>query len=175
MNDILVERHRSQPLTEQTLRAVQAEAGGCMAIHRITWCGSLLSVDGLDLLCHFRGPDAESMRIATRQLGFAPALAWPCQVRDEPGIEAADLAGVTVVVSHRFDTPAAFGAQAVMEESDKACFERHRVRLVRSYLSLDRRRMDCLCQAPDVVSVRLAHRQAGVSPGQVRAVRRYAP
>ena len=42
------------------------------------------------------------------------------------------------------------------------CFEQHSVRLVRSVLSLDGRRMICLFQAPDAESVRVANRIAGL-------------
>ena len=42
------------------------------------------------------------------------------------------------------------------------CFQIHRVRLLRSYLSADRLRMICLYHAPDAESVRVAQRQSGL-------------
>jgi hypothetical protein len=76
MTDILVERHWPQPLTEAGMFAMMSAAEGCMGIHRITWQGSLLSADGRELLCHFRSPDAESVRIAMKQLGSPPGKVW---------------------------------------------------------------------------------------------------
>jgi hypothetical protein len=175
VNDILVERHWPQPLTEQAMVAMMALAENCLGIHRLRWRGSLLSADGLDLLCHFHGPDAESARIAMKQMGSPPGRVWTCRTEDAAGVEPADLAGVNVVVSHRFDTSADFGARQILDELDLGCGNLHRVRLVRSHLSLDGLRMDCLYQAPDAESVRLVQRQAGLPPDRIWAVRRYAP
>jgi hypothetical protein len=175
VNDFLVERHWPQPLTEADMASMMVNGGDCLAIHRVSLCASLLSADGSELLCHFRSPDAESVRIAMRQLGSPPATVWACQTQDAPGIEAADLARVNVAVSHGFDAPAAFGARQMVEDIDVGCFRLHRVRLVRSHLAMDGLRMLCLYQAPDAESVRLVQRRAGLPPDRVWAVRRYTP
>jgi len=174
MTDILVERQWPQPLTEHAMMAMFSAAESCLVIHRLAWCGSLLSADGLDLLCHFRGPDAESARIAMRQLGSPPGRVWTCCTHDAPGIVEADLATVQVVISHRFDAPTDVGMQ-MLEERSAGCSSVHRVRIVRRYLSLDGLRVDWLCQAPDAESVRLAQRHADLPPGRIWAVRRFAP
>jgi hypothetical protein len=44
-------------------------AGGCFDLHRVDWIRSFLSSDGARMLCWYRAPDAESVRIAMRQLG----------------------------------------------------------------------------------------------------------
>jgi hypothetical protein len=175
MTDILVERRWPQPLTEADMDAMMAAAEGCMGIHRITWHGSLLSSDGLELLCHFRGPDAESVRIAMQQLGSPPGKVWPCRTQDAPGSDAADLARVNVAVSQSFDAPVEFDSRQTLDGADVGCLQLHRVRIVRRYLSLDRLRMVSLYQAPDAGSVRLAQPQDGMTSGRVWAVRRYAP
>jgi hypothetical protein len=176
MNDVLVERHWPQPLTEADMQMMQASTGhSCLKIHRVTWCGSLLSADGLDLLCHFRSPDAESVRIAMQQMEMPAGKVWSSQLQDAPGTDDADLARVNVVVSHRFDAPASFGDRQLLESVDMGCFQLHRIRLLRSHLSMDRLRMICLYQAPDAESVRLVQRQAGLPADRIWAVRRYAP
>jgi Protein of unknown function (DUF4242) len=175
VNDILVERRWPHPLSESEMHSMMSMGEGCLRIHRVTFCGSLLSTDGMDLLCHFRSPDTESVRIAMRQLGSPPARIWACQTQDAPGIEPADLTHVNVAVSHEFDAPAEFGERQMLEDVDVGCFRLHRVRLVRSQLSMDRLRMVCLYQAPDAESVRLVQRAAGLPPDRVWAVRRYAP
>lgn len=175
MNDILVERHWPQPLTEADMASMMVQGADCLSIHRVSWCASLLSTDGSELLCHFRSPDAESVRIAMRQMGSPPATLWTCQTQDAPGIGSGDLARINVAVSHSFDAPAEFGARQMLEDIDLGCFRLHRVRLVRSHLSMDRLRMLCLYQAPDAESVRLVQRRAGLPPDRIWAVRRYAP
>jgi hypothetical protein len=170
MIDIVVERVWPQVLGDAMMDASE----GCLGIHRVTFCGSLLSSNGQDVLCHFRSPDAESVRIAIRHMGSPAARVWACRTQDEPDIEEADLARINVAVAHQFETPAQFGERRMLEQVDMGCFQLHRVRLVRSHLSMDGLRMICLYQAPDAESVRLAQRRAGLPPDRVWAVRRYA-
>jgi hypothetical protein len=175
VNDYFVEQQWPQPRTEDHMRAMREGMAACLGIHRATWCGSLLSLDGCDMFCHFRAPDAESVRIATRPSGAQARRVWACTFQDAPGFQADDLARANVVVAHRFDAPADFGARALSDEVDMGCFKLHRVRLLRSYLAADRLRMVCLYQALDAESVRLAQRHADLPPDRVLAVRRYAP
>jgi hypothetical protein len=153
MNDVFMERLWPQPQTDADMQGM-VESVGCMAIHRIEWCGSLLSADGREMFCHFRAPDAESLRIA---------------------LTPEDLARANVAVGHEFDEPADAHARELSESVDMGCFQIHRVRRVRSYLSSDRRRMFSLYEAPDAESVRLVQREAGLPPDRVWAVRRFAP
>jgi hypothetical protein len=175
MNDILVERRWPQPLNEPSMMAMLAVADSCLGIHRLRWCGSLLSADGQHLLCHFRGPDAESVRIVMRQMGSPPGRTWTCRIQDAPGIGPDDLAAVNVVVEHRFDAPRDFGAPEMLQMLGLGRPQPDRVRLVRSHLSLDGLRWDGLYQATDAETVRLALQRAGLAPAQIRAVRHFAP
>jgi hypothetical protein len=175
VNDVFVERHWPEALSLDAVLAMAIAGETCMRVHRISWHGSLLSSDGRELLCHFRAPDAESVRIALRQSGSPPGNVWPCSAQDAPGVQGGDLAATNVVVVHGFDTPADFGARQVLEDVDMGCFQLHRVRLLRSYLSNDRLRMVCLYQAPDAESVRIAQRRAGLPADRAWAVQRLAP
>jgi hypothetical protein len=150
-------------------------SANCLSLHRVDWLGSLLASNGIDVFCHFRGPDAESVRIAVQQPGVAPGRVWACTVRDAPGTAPSDLAGANVVVGQTLDEPAASGATGMHDEAQGGCFQVHRVRLLRSYLSADRRRMFSLYRAPDTEAVRLAYSEAGLPSDLIRAVRRYAP
>jgi hypothetical protein len=174
MTDVFVERRFDQPMTDSDMQALMANAG-CLVIHRVAWQASLLSSSGKEMFCHFRGPDAESVRIAM-QLGGAPAgRTWACSVQDAPGATATDLAAANVLVGHRFEAPADFGDRQMSDAVHMGCFELHRVRRVRSYLSADRRQMFSLYRAPDAESVRLAQHAAGLPPDPLWAVRRFAP
>lgn len=175
MTDVFMERLWPQPQADADMQTMMKEMG-CMAIHRIEWCGSLLSADGCEMFCHFRAPDAESLRIAMRSLPLPPARIWACTVHDmtpDPTPDA--LARTKVVVCHEFDEPADVHARELSESVNMGCFQIHRVRRLRSYLSTDRRRMFSLYEAPDAESVRLVQREAGLPPDRVWAVRRFAP
>ena len=68
-----------------------------------------------------------------------------------------------VVVDRTF--PAELSGDAI-EEMAKApsCLDLYRVEVIRSYLSPDKRRMICICRAPDAESVRIALRNDGSPP-----------
>ena len=84
MRDVFVERRLPEPVTEAQMRGVAAALlDGCLGIHRVSWCGSLLSADATEMFCHFRGVDVESVRIAMRQSGAPPGDAWACEVHGE--------------------------------------------------------------------------------------------
>ena len=55
------------------------------------------------------------------------------------------------------------------------CLDAHGVRWIRSYLSLDRRRMICEFEAADAEAVRSSFRSAGVSFARVWAAEQYFP
>lgn len=172
---VVVERHWDLPLTDAAMRATIASTEQCLSIHRVEWQASLLSVDGRQLICHFVGPDAESVRVALRQAGAKPGDAWPGTVHDAPGVSGEDLAQANVVVSRRFDEPAVFEEVQALEDAASGCLELHRVDFVRTFFSADRRRMICLYRAPDAESVRLAQREARMPVDRVWAFHRYAP
>lgn len=175
MVDTFIERQWPQPLTEADMQRLLASTESCLRIHRVKWCGSVLSADQRELFCHFQGPDVESVRIAARQAGGPPARVWACTIQDAPRITEADLARTNVIVGHSFETPAEFGERELMDEVDMGCFKLHRVRLLRSHLSLDRLRMFSLYEAPDAESVRIAQRMAGLPPDRVWGGTRFAP
>ena len=66
------------------------------------------------------------------------------------------------VVEREFPEPVVFDDIQAIEDKASLCLQMHRVRFVRSYFAVDRRRMVCLYEAPDVEAVRLANRQAGL-------------
>jgi len=69
-----------------------------------------------------------------------------------------------VVVERRFEGDVASFADLQLAEQKIAwCLEQHRVRPVRSYVSLDGRSMLCVYTAPDAESVRETQRTGGLS------------
>jgi hypothetical protein len=55
------------------------------------------------------------------------------------------------------------------------CLQDHRVRVVRTFVSTDRRRAITLCRAPDAESVHIAWREAKATPERVWAFRQFVP
>ena len=67
-----------------------------------------------------------------------------------------------VIVERSFGEPVQSGEIQAMADRGAWCLEMYGVRFVRSFISIDRRRMICLYEAPDADSVREAQRKAGV-------------
>jgi len=175
VTEVIVERCWDTPLTDADLQDMLDRTGGCLANHRCAWNGSLLSANGRDLVCHFTGPDAESVRIALHEAGSRRGHVWAGTIHSAPGYSDADLRKANVVVTRRFDEPADFAAIQALEDEGKGCLEAHRVRFIRTYFSRDRKRMICLYQAPDAESVRIAQREAGMPVEQVWSFRQLSP
>jgi|MudIll2142460700_1097286.scaffolds.fasta_scaffold44977_2 hypothetical protein len=77
---IIVERDFPAPVTMELVEQTLAREGHCLAIHRADLLASHLSRDGRRMFCVFSAPDAESVRIANRQIGMPVASAWPATV-----------------------------------------------------------------------------------------------
>lgn len=175
MNDVFVERRYETPLGDADMQAMVQSAGTCLDIHRVTWHRSLLSADCRTLVCHFSGPDAESVRIALRQAGSVPGSVWAGTIHDAPGVTEEGIAAANVLVSRSFDRPTDIAEIQAIEDAGSGCLETHRVRFVRTYYSKDRRRMICLYSAPDAESVRIAQREAGMPVDRIWAFRQFCP
>jgi len=175
MTEVIVERHWEQPRTDADLQEMVERSGGCLARHRCDWHGSMLSADRCDLVCHFSGPDAESVRIALRQAGSIELRGWAATIHDAPCFTAADLARANVLVARSFTEPADFDAIQALEDAGKGCLDVHRVRFVRTFFSRDRKRMICLYEAPDAESVRIAQREAGMPVERIWSFQRFTP
>jgi hypothetical protein len=175
MTDIIVERHWDTPLTDPDIHRMLESTSGCLAARHCDWCSSALSADGQDLVCHFSGPDAESVRIALYEAGSPRGRVWAGTVHDAPGSTDADLREANVLVSRRFEGPAVLAEIQAIEDAGAGCLETHRVRFVRTFFSRDRKRMICLYRAPDAESVRIAQREAGMPLERVWAFRPLRP
>lgn len=103
MTDVFYLRPMDPPVTPESTLASGERAGGCFGLHRVAWMHSFLSEDGGRMLCWYRAPDAESARIALRELGADPGGVWPGRVLGEvePGHPA--VSRVNVLVELPFD------------------------------------------------------------------------
>ncbi len=62
----------TQPLNHDGVRRLALL--GCLEVHRVQWLRSYLATDGRRMLCMYRAPDAESVRLVLRQQGFTDAV-----------------------------------------------------------------------------------------------------
>lgn len=129
-----------------------------------------MSEDGHRLACCFRAPDAESVRQISRDDAAKDKRVWPGSFHDT-GREGP----ANVVVARSFDAPVLLEDVQAIEDAGAWCLELHKVTFLRTYFSLDHRRMLCLYRAPDAESVRLAQQQAGMPFDRVWACRNYTP
>ena len=144
-------------------------------MHRVNWEESFLSADGQKLFCHFSAPDAESVRIALRQLDADMRVHWPGTIHKAPDVSAENILGANVVVNRSFADPVELQDLQAIEDANIHCLETHRVRFMRSFFSIDKKRMVCFYSAPDAESVRIAQRQATMPLDSVWACRRLSP
>ena len=77
---IIVEREFPDPVTMELVEQTLSREGHCFSIHRADLLASHLARDGGRMVCVFSAPDAESVRIANRQIGMPVANAWPATV-----------------------------------------------------------------------------------------------
>ena len=82
---------------------------------------------------------------------------------------------VFLIMEKEFDPPLTEEAHDGEAERLDPCLSAHGVRWVRSYVSLDRRRMICEFEAADAEAVRGSFRAAGVSFARVWAAEQYHP
>lgn len=171
MTDVFLERAFEPPLTVTAVKALLSDAPACFDRHRVRWLESHLARDGHRMVCHFLAPDTESARIALRQAGADARILWRGAVHDTPALDLPGLTSANVLVERSFTRPVTVEQIQVIEDAAAGCLQSHRLRFVRTYASLDGRRMLCLYQAPDAESVRLAQREAGMPLDRVWSFR----
>ena len=76
MSDVFYLRPIDPPIALADVQIMAQHAGGCFNLHRVDWRQSFLADDGARMLCWYRAPDAESARLALRQLGSDMNAVW---------------------------------------------------------------------------------------------------
>lgn len=80
MTDVIVARTPGVPVNPGEWAARAKEDSGCFDLYRARWCQSFVADDGTRLICHFRAPDADSVRMAFRASGEPDVSVWPARV-----------------------------------------------------------------------------------------------
>lgn len=138
------------------------QAGGCFDLHRVDWIQSYLAHGGGRMLCWYRAPDAESARMALRQLGSDMNDVWAGAVDGGAAGERID-DPVCVVGEFRLDD-ACGEAPNDARDAIAAALASHGLSVARSFASTDGGQLVCIFAAEDEQRVANALRAAGVSP-----------
>jgi len=78
MTDVFVARCAATRYLPGGAAALDMAPTDCFRLHRVHWQETRVSEDGTRLICRFRAPDAESVRIALRQSGISFDAVWAC-------------------------------------------------------------------------------------------------
>jgi hypothetical protein len=175
MTELILERTFDPAFTPGEVVELAADSADCFGMHRVAWEASYLSADGHKMVCHFRAPDMESVRIALRQIGSDLSVFWKGSVHDAPGIDASEIGKANVLVERSFDDGVVLQDIQDIEDAGIRCLEIRDVQFLRTFFSADRKRMICLYEAPDAESVRQAQREAGAPFDKAWAFARYGP
>lgn len=153
MSDVFYIRPIAPPLTPEDVLRMSVESGGCFDLHRVAWACSFLATDGGRMLCWFRAPDAESARMALRQLKSDMRGVWPGTPVPVGDSSAGELPRGNLLAEIRFDTPLSGGAS---EAAERLGHRMLRDSVSLGFLSNDGSRMACVLHAPDAGVVRPA-------------------
>lgn len=169
MASIVVEREFDRRYDDDALNRLARSGEWCMGRYGVKPRRHYFAKDGSRVVCIFEGPDAEAVRNVGRAAGIdAPKHLWTATVmlgRDRDANSAPRLTepGYSLVVVERsFPEPVVFSDVQAIEDAGRSCFDMRRIAFLRTYFSLDGRRMLCLYAAPDAEEVRIANRQAGL-------------
>ncbi|MEM8606413.1 MAG: nickel-binding protein [Myxococcota bacterium] len=76
MECVVMEREFDIELTTEMVLAMAKMGAGCETLYGVEPIRSYLSPDGRRMICVFRAPDAEAVRIMARNAGSPPAKVW---------------------------------------------------------------------------------------------------
>lgn len=175
MSDVFYLRPLDPPATPEAVLAMGAESGSCFDLHRVDWAESFLATDGARMLCRYRAPDAESARLALKQLGSDMNAVWAGSVFTAENVDNETLTNATVLVERSWDQPVELADIQAIEVAGAWCLENHHVTFLRSFFATDHKHMVCLYAAPDAESVRLAQRQAEMPVDRVWSFQHIVP
>lgn len=167
---MLLERNFDPPLSSADVPVRARDSAWCREMYHVEWQASYLAAGGRRMVCWFTAVDAESVRAALRQSHTDTEVLWAGTLH-----EAREPAIPNVLVERSFIEPVMLEQIQSIEDAAGGCLKAHQVTFVRTFFSVDGRRMLCLYKAPDAESVRLAQREAAMPMTAVWAFERIGP
>jgi hypothetical protein len=77
--NVAVERRFADPVTLESLQALEDAANWCLQQHHVIFLRTYFSTDRKNMVCLYHAPDAESVRIAQRRAGMPFNRIWACR------------------------------------------------------------------------------------------------
>lgn len=77
--NVLVTRRFAEPAVFAEIQALEEAGAGCLDTHRVCFVRTYFSADRRRMICLYRAPDAESVRIAQREAGMPVERVWAFQ------------------------------------------------------------------------------------------------
>jgi len=78
--NVLVERRFDDPVTLPEIQAIEDAGIWCLETRNVSFVRTFFSADRKRMICLYRAPDAESVRLAQRQAGVPFDEAWAFQL-----------------------------------------------------------------------------------------------
>jgi hypothetical protein len=170
MSLVIIEQEFSSPLTADDIVRPSAKTRSCMELYGANPRHHYLARGGLYCMCAFDAPDAESVRSAYRLAdGGPPKGIWAASIHPEGRVGAIHAPvrqnpDLTLVLTERvFADPVSYAEVRSVEEVGALSGDLRAVRFLRSYFSSNRKRLVCVYEAPDVESVTMVSRHAGLT------------
>ena len=80
--NVVVERQFDQSTAVDDLQKIEDAGAWCMELHKVTFLRTFASEDCKRMICLYRAPDAESVRLAQAQAGMPLQRVWACRAFD---------------------------------------------------------------------------------------------
>ena len=168
MTDVFVEWTVEMRLGESDMEELMRDSIECRKVHKVQFRESLLDDEGQRLICHFRAPDAESVRMALRCVGANIDFLWSGTIHEGPEQEVAN-----VVVERKMSRSILTDTIKAIDGIASEWTDLYGFRLTRAIISHDGTRLFCLYKAPDTESISLAQTQNDSLSTTIWACRRF--
>lgn len=77
--NVVVSRAFEAPVAFDDIQALEDAGRGCLETHSVSFVRSYFSADHKRMICLYRAPDAESVRIAQREARMPVDRVWSCR------------------------------------------------------------------------------------------------
>jgi len=74
--NVLVKRTFAEPVAFEQIKALGEAGEWCLQAHRVKYARTFFSLDSKRMICLYRAPDAESVRVAQREAGMPLDEVW---------------------------------------------------------------------------------------------------
>lgn len=146
----------------------EGEAAGCSDLFKVRWQESFVAEGGRRLICHFKAPDAESVRMTLRCANVVVEAVWSGSVHRWVA------SGKTNLSNGVFLPPLPAGATSTLGTASAAWVAPDELELTRAIVSSDGARVIGVCDASDGVASLMPRSIEESRQQQVWRCRRFA-